>query len=86
MCWILQGRLPPVVLEQDREDAPGAAECESAPAEPEASDSSLKTPCTSVDVSKKEEAGDMFECPVTACVVPLTETFALKCSHRYSNA
>ncbi|CDJ67856.1 IBR domain-containing protein, putative [Eimeria necatrix] len=81
-----KGRLPPVVLEQDREDAPGAAECESAPAEPEASDSSLKTPCTSVDVSKKEEAGDMFECPVTACVVPLTETFALKCSHRYSNA
>ncbi|KAL8273095.1 hypothetical protein Esti_003016 [Eimeria stiedai] len=33
------------------------------------------------DETKKE----CFECPVTASVVPLSETFALKCGHRYSN-
>ncbi|OEH76640.1 ibr domain-containing protein [Cyclospora cayetanensis] len=83
-----KGRLPPEVLSMEHSRVPDATDNNSLlPGGPDASSSASEPLACSGRISKKDEpAGETFECPVTACIVPMTETFALKCNHRYSNA
>lgn len=85
----MQGRLPPELREAEKEQNTPAAVTNDhacARARPEAHGSAAGAAPSCADISNKKEAGGMFECPVTANLVPLSDTFALKCNHRFSNA
>ncbi|KAL8455398.1 hypothetical protein Emag_000782 [Eimeria magna] len=80
-------RLPPEVAQEEEgttvPDSGGAAEG-GVGAPPSTKASEGPEPRASFDGSDESQK-DCFECPVTASVVLLSETFALKCGHRYSN-
>ncbi|CDJ46283.1 IBR domain-containing protein, putative [Eimeria brunetti] len=82
-----KGRLPPDLREAEKERETTATvsnDHASAPTRPKARESVAREALS--DESKTEEADGMFECPVTANMVPMSDTFALKCNHRFSNA
>ncbi|CDI74079.1 hypothetical protein EPH_0001410 [Eimeria praecox] len=84
-----KGRLPPELREAEKEHNAAAAATNghaSPPSRKEAQGSVPGETLSSAAVSNKEETGDMFECPVTANLVPMSDTFALKCNHRFSHA
>ncbi|CDJ59864.1 IBR domain-containing protein, putative [Eimeria maxima] len=84
-----KGRLPPELWEAEKDcngAAPVARDQPSDLSRSEAHQGSTRNPPSSADAPSNDRADDMFECPVTANLVPLTDTFALKCNHRFSNA
>ncbi|CDJ32882.1 IBR domain-containing protein, putative [Eimeria mitis] len=84
-----KGRLPPELREAEKEHNTNSAASDGyAPAHSrtDAKEAAAGEAPSSAEAPNKEEAGGMFECPVTANLVPMSDTFALKCNHRFSNA